>query len=63
MMKLLVIGVAWHRSQNRVSYTISHVTLNNIKWCSMKADLLHLKKYTNQTPNGHFALVSITMVL
>ena len=31
MLKLLIISVTWHTPQNKVSDTITHVTLNTIK--------------------------------
>ena len=30
MVKLLSISVTWHKSQNKVSDTITHVTLNSV---------------------------------
>ena len=38
MVKLLIINVTWHMPQDRVSDTITHVTLNSVNgvvgnWC------------------------------
>ena len=45
MMKLLIVSITYHTSQNRVGDTITHVTLNNIN-CAV----LHKSASTRECP-------------
>ena len=48
MMKLLIVSITYHTSQNRVGDTITHVTLNNIN-CAV----LHKSASTRECPPLH----------